>query len=785
MLQKFILVFNIIAIAGTIVFFYGTSVFNIMNVLILSVCVLIVFFAKYLLNKFHNIKQSLNKISNISEIYKSVILAIDDYWVIFDEDFFSKGISDNMADLLGVSNAEVSLSRFLNIFKDSLKFEEFNIALSDLKTFGKEMNITIQNAEKVFNVKARKFAVNGDISYIFVMQDITNITSRNVELEKENKILKGSVDLLNAVLDAIPMPIWARNQNAELRYCNAFYADIIGESKENVINDNIPIVKGEIFGGGNSLAKNVQKTGKQQEILQNVNVNGERQTFDFVEVPMNDNSTVGYALNKTHEEIALKELDKTIIANQDVLEMLSTGIVIFGADMKLRFFNSSYQKLMEMEETFLHSTPKIAEVLEEMRIRRKIPDTIDFKKYKKDKINLFTSIFQSYQECEYLPNGKCLRVMTYPNPLGGIILLYEDITDSLILERKHNSLIETQKETIENLYEGIAVYGSDSKVKVVNPAFARIWGLQNGEVSKGFHIADVVEKMKRFMNYGDDWEFYKANLVENLTDRIPKTGKIFRTDNSVINFSYIPLSDGTHVHSYIDITDSWRVEKALSERNNALQESDTIKSKFINALSDELIEPIDKIITLSSNLENKLSSEIIVCSNELKEIIVDLKDFVSIENGLSHVENKELYLDALISDSVRISKQRIINKDITLKYNADKWILLIGDYKRLRHMFVNLIINSYYGSVTDEIILDVEEDKDEGNINFTIKNIIADEDEIIKNGIIDKLPANLMKIIEIHGGKIIAFSKNKYTKFYLPIYRKIGSSDEEINEIIA
>ena len=785
MLQKFILVFNIIAIAGTIVFFYGTSVFNIRNVLILSVCVLIGFFAKYLLNKFHNIKQSLNKISNISEIYKSVILAIDDYWVIFDEDFFSKGISDNMADLLGVSNAEVSLSRFLNIFKDSLKFEEFNIALSDLKTFGKEMNITIQNAEKVFNVKARKFAVNGDISYIFVMQDITNITSRNVELEKENKFLKGSVDLLNAVLDAIPMPIWARNQNAELRYCNAFYADIIGESKENVINDNIPIVKGEIFGGGNSLAKNVQKTGKQQEILQNVNVNGERQTFDFVEVPMNDNSTVGYALNKTHEEIALKELDKTIIANQDVLEMLSTGIVIFGADMKLRFFNSSYQKLMEMEETFLHSTPKIAEVLEEMRIRRKIPDTIDFKKYKKDKINLFTSIFQSYQECEYLPNGKCLRVMTYPNPLGGIILLYEDITDSLILERKHNSLIETQKETIENLYEGIAVYGSDSKVKVVNPAFARIWGLQNGEVSKGFHIADVVEKMKRFMNYGDDWEFYKANLVENLTDRIPKTGKIFRTDNSVINFSYIPLSDGTHVHSYIDITDSWRVEKALSERNNALQESDTIKSKFINALSDELIEPIDKIITLSSNLENKLSSEIIVCSNELKEIIVDLKDFVSIENGLSHVENKELYLDALISDSVRISKQRIINKDITLKYNADKWILLIGDYKRLRHMFVNLIINSYYGSVTDEIILDVEEDKDEGNINFTIKNIIADEDEIIKNGVIDKLPANLMKIIEIHGGKIIAFSKNKYTKFYLPIYRKIGSSDEEINEIIA
>ena len=118
-------------------------------------------------------------------------------------------------------------------------------------------------------------------------------------------------------------------------------------------------------------------------------------------------------------------------------------------------------------------------------------------------------------------------------------------------------------------------------------------------------------------------------------------------------------------------------------------------------------------------------------------------------------------------------------------YNADKWILLIGDYKRLRRIFVNLIINSYYGSVTDEIILDVDEDKDEGNIIFTIKNVIVDEEEMIKKGVVDKLPANLIKIIEIHGGKIIAFSKNKYTKFYLPVYRKIGESDEELNEIIA
>ena len=52
MLQKFILVFNIIAIAGTVVFFYGVSAFNIKNISIFLLCVFIGLFAKYIINNF-------------------------------------------------------------------------------------------------------------------------------------------------------------------------------------------------------------------------------------------------------------------------------------------------------------------------------------------------------------------------------------------------------------------------------------------------------------------------------------------------------------------------------------------------------------------------------------------------------------------------------------------------------------------------------------------------------------------------------------------------------------
>ena len=42
-----------------------------------------------------------------------------------------------------------------------------------------------------------------------------------------------------------------------------------------------------------------------------------------------------------------------------------------------------------------------------------------------------------------------------------MLLSYEDVTDRLAMERSYNTLIEVQRETLDNLYEGVAVYGAD------------------------------------------------------------------------------------------------------------------------------------------------------------------------------------------------------------------------------------------------------------------------------------------------------------------------------------
>ena len=54
-------------------------------------------------------------------------------------------------------------------------------------------------------------------------------------------------------------------------------------------------------------------------------------------------------------------------AHDDVLQSLGTGIVIFGPDKRVKFFNGAYRDLFEMDSQFLQQEPTIDEVLDSLR----------------------------------------------------------------------------------------------------------------------------------------------------------------------------------------------------------------------------------------------------------------------------------------------------------------------------------------------------------------------------------------------------------------------------------
>ena len=57
-------------------------------------------------------------------------------------------------------------------------------------------------------------------------------------------------------------------------------------------------------------------------------------------------------------------------------------------------------------------------------------------------------------------------MITTPNPEGGVTYLFDDVTERLQLVRQFDSLIRVQRETLDNLAEAVAVFGSNGRARL-------------------------------------------------------------------------------------------------------------------------------------------------------------------------------------------------------------------------------------------------------------------------------------------------------------------------------
>jgi signal transduction histidine kinase len=168
----------------------------------------------------------------------------------------------------------------------------------------------------------------------------------------------------------------------------------------------------------------------------------------------------------------------------------------------------------------------------------------------------------------------------------------------------------------------------------------------------------------------------------------------------------VPLPDGNVLLSYLDVTDSTRVERALRERNEALETAGRLKSEFIANVSYELRTPLNAIIGFAEILANQYFGElnprqldysrgILDSSHRLMSLINDILDLATIEAGYMTLETQEVDIHAMMSSVLALSRERARNKNLALNFDCPADIgTLKGDERRLRQALFNLISNA-------------------------------------------------------------------------------------------
>ena len=268
-------------------------------------------------------------------------------------------------------------------------------------------------------------------------------------------------------------------------------------------------------------------------------------------------------------------------------------------------------------------------------------------------------------------------------------------------------MTRVQRETLDHLSEGVVVFGSNGRLRLFNPAFAGLWRLDEATLATRPHISQVLAQLGELHDDPTTWSRLKGAVTGLADNRDRLAGTIERRDGMVLEYSSVPLPDGATLVTFVNVTDTVNVERALVEKNEALEEADHIKTDFVGLVSYELRSPLTNIVGFSHLLSDQArtgplndkqrdyTQHIMSSSQALMAIIDDILDLATIDAGIMRLELTPVDLAETLAGAAEGIKDRLSANALTLVTDvADDLGTVLADEKRIRQVLFNLLSNA-------------------------------------------------------------------------------------------
>ena len=284
-------------------------------------------------------------------------------------------------------------------------------------------------------------------------------------------------------------------------------------------------------------------------------VNGNRIAMEAFEAPfyaeqnLNKTFSAGCLININELDELRRNLKRHQDAQLEILGALGTAFAVFDQNMNLDFYNRSFADLWKLDTPWLESHPSYALFLDTVREKRLLPEVPDYKAFKFDEQKKFSKIIEPINDLLHLPNGKTLRRIRAPYPMGGMIFAYEDISDRLAATSAYNALIAVQTEILENLFDAVLVFGANGRLSFFNQAYISLWQADKTFLQSEPTFDEILDSQRSFFPK-EDWNMLKQGMSANILNMTSKTISLQRNNNEILQLNVANLSDGSLMITY-------------------------------------------------------------------------------------------------------------------------------------------------------------------------------------------------------------------------------------------
>lgn len=623
----------------------------------------------------------------------------------------------------------------------------------------------------VLEAQGRAVASHVAVRFVSLSQERRD----HAALKLAHQRLAAGNDSLRGLLDALDMPVWLRDGEGGLAWVNHAYAAAV-----EAASPAIAVGEGREFLGTAARGQVAHGHLSSPVVAQNLStvIDGDRRVFAVTDFAGRDGSA-GLACDVSEIESVRAQYERTVSSHADTLDKLNTAVAIFDASQKLLFFNQAFQKLWELDHGFLDSRPDHTLLLDRLRTEGRLAEQPEWRGWKENLLEAYRSV-EPQEHLWHLPDGRTLRVVANPQPDGGVTWVFENLTEKINLESRYNTVLRVQGVTLDNLAEGVAVFGSDGRVRLSNPAFAALWGIPGELARPGTHIS-AIRAACEAQTHNSPWSAMVAAATGFDEERRDGEGQVELNDGAILRYALVHLPNGQVMTTFIDVTDSVNAERMLKDKNEALERADQLKNDFIQHVSYELRSPLTNIIGFTELLAQEITGplsprqrdyvdHIATSSSQLETIVDDILDLATVDAGVMELDITEVPIERTVRSAADLVAERLREHRIGLAIDlSDAPPSFHADENRVRQILFNVLANAANHAPEDSTVR-LSCAAEDGGVAFSVHDDGPGIPADVLDGIFRRfephpnggrrrgagLGLSIVKsFVELHGGRIL------------------------------